>query len=102
MPVAELCRRQAVLLVSVVPFVGVEKSFAHKGGTAINLFGTIASRRQSRNRHDCQYCFSPWNGISSLLQFIFNSCRQKRLKVHASPCPPSLRGRSSYYNSNIG
>jgi predicted nucleotidyltransferase component of viral defense system len=38
MPVAELYRRQAALLVSVVPFVAVEKSFALKGGTAINLF----------------------------------------------------------------
>ena len=37
MPVAELYRRQAALLVSVVPFVAVEKSFALKGGTAINL-----------------------------------------------------------------
>ena len=38
MPVADLYRRQAALLVSVVPFVAVEKSFALKGGTAINLF----------------------------------------------------------------
>jgi predicted nucleotidyltransferase component of viral defense system len=38
MPVAELYRRQAALLVSVVPFVAAEKSFALKGGTAINLF----------------------------------------------------------------
>jgi Nucleotidyl transferase AbiEii toxin, Type IV TA system len=38
MPVAELYRRQAALLVSVVPFVDAEKSFALKGGTAINLF----------------------------------------------------------------
>ena len=30
MPVAELYRRQAALLVSVVPFVAVEKSFAPK------------------------------------------------------------------------
>jgi predicted nucleotidyltransferase component of viral defense system len=38
MPVAELYRRQAALLVSVVPFVASEKCFALKGGTAINLF----------------------------------------------------------------
>jgi predicted nucleotidyltransferase component of viral defense system len=38
MPVAELYRRQAALLFSVVPFVAVEKSLALKGGTAINLF----------------------------------------------------------------
>jgi hypothetical protein len=38
MSVAELYRRQAALLVSVVPFVAMEKSFALKGGTAINLF----------------------------------------------------------------
>ena len=38
MPVAELYRRQAASLVSVVPFVAAEKSFALKGGTAINLF----------------------------------------------------------------
>jgi hypothetical protein len=31
-------RRQVALLIKVVPFVGVEKCFALKGGTAINLF----------------------------------------------------------------
>jgi predicted nucleotidyltransferase component of viral defense system len=38
MPVAELYRRQAALLVRVIPFVAAEKCFALKGGTAINLF----------------------------------------------------------------
>jgi predicted nucleotidyltransferase component of viral defense system len=44
MPVAEIYRRQAALLVSVVPFVAVEQSFALKGGTAINLFVRDLSR----------------------------------------------------------
>jgi predicted nucleotidyltransferase component of viral defense system len=38
MPVAENYRRQAALLIKVVPFVAAEKCFALKGGTAINLF----------------------------------------------------------------
>jgi predicted nucleotidyltransferase component of viral defense system len=38
MPVAENYRRQVALLIKVAPFVGVEKCFALKGGTAINLF----------------------------------------------------------------
>jgi predicted nucleotidyltransferase component of viral defense system len=38
MPIAERYRRQAALLVSVLPFVAAEKRFALKGGTAINLF----------------------------------------------------------------
>ena len=38
MPVGESYRRQAALLVSIVPFVAAEKCFALKGGTAINLF----------------------------------------------------------------
>jgi len=38
MPVGEAYRRQAALLVSIVPFVAPEKCFALKGGTAINLF----------------------------------------------------------------
>jgi predicted nucleotidyltransferase component of viral defense system len=38
MAVGESYRRQAALLVSIVPFVAAEKCFALKGGTAINLF----------------------------------------------------------------
>jgi predicted nucleotidyltransferase component of viral defense system len=38
MPAAEPYRRQAGLLVSVLPFIAAEKCFALKGGTAINLF----------------------------------------------------------------
>lgn len=38
MPLAENYRRQASLLIKVVPFVAAEKCFALKGGTAINLF----------------------------------------------------------------
>jgi predicted nucleotidyltransferase component of viral defense system len=38
MPVAERYRRQAALLIQVMPFVAAEKEFALKGGTAINLF----------------------------------------------------------------
>jgi predicted nucleotidyltransferase component of viral defense system len=38
MPLDEVYRRQAALLIKVVPFVASETSFALKGGTAINLF----------------------------------------------------------------
>ncbi|NWF82202.1 MAG: nucleotidyl transferase AbiEii/AbiGii toxin family protein [Bryobacteraceae bacterium] len=38
MPVAEQYRRQAALLIRVLPFVAEEACFALKGGTAINLF----------------------------------------------------------------
>jgi hypothetical protein len=38
MPLAELYRRQAALLVRTIPLVAPEASFALKGGTAINLF----------------------------------------------------------------
>jgi predicted nucleotidyltransferase component of viral defense system len=38
MPVDETYRKQAALLVRVVPFVAAETVFALKGGTAINLF----------------------------------------------------------------
>lgn len=38
MPFADLYRRQAALLVRVLPYVAEEKVFALKGGTAINLF----------------------------------------------------------------
>ena len=38
MPVDEQYRRQAALLVRTLPLVAQEKSFALKGGTAINLF----------------------------------------------------------------
>ena len=38
MPVDESYRKQAALLVKIVPLVAVETSFALKGGTAINLF----------------------------------------------------------------
>jgi predicted nucleotidyltransferase component of viral defense system len=38
MPFSDLYRRQAALLVRVLPFVAQEECFALKGGTAINLF----------------------------------------------------------------
>lgn len=38
MPAAEVYRRQAALLVSVILLVAKEPCFALKGGTAINLF----------------------------------------------------------------
>lgn len=38
MPAAEIYRRQAALLINVIPLVARETCFALKGGTAINLF----------------------------------------------------------------
>lgn len=38
MPFSDLYRRQAALLVRILPFIADEQCFALKGGTAINLF----------------------------------------------------------------
>ncbi len=38
MPVDDGYRKQAALLIKIVPLVAIETSFALKGGTAINLF----------------------------------------------------------------
>jgi hypothetical protein len=38
MPLDELYRRQAALVVQTIPLVAQEDCFALKGGTAINLF----------------------------------------------------------------
>jgi len=38
MPFSDLYRRQAALLVRILPFIASEQCFALKGGTAINLF----------------------------------------------------------------
>jgi predicted nucleotidyltransferase component of viral defense system len=38
MPFRDVYRRQAALLIRVLPFIAQEKEFALKGGTAINLF----------------------------------------------------------------
>jgi Nucleotidyl transferase AbiEii toxin, Type IV TA system len=38
MPFSDLYRRQALLLIRVLPMVAEEPEFALKGGTAINFF----------------------------------------------------------------
>jgi len=38
MPFADIYRRQAMLLIRLLPVIAEEKCFALKGGTAINLF----------------------------------------------------------------
>jgi hypothetical protein len=38
MPLSEIYRRQAALLIRAIPLVATETCFALKGGTAINLF----------------------------------------------------------------
>jgi len=38
MPLDDNYRKQAMLLIKIVPLVAAETSFALKGGTAINLF----------------------------------------------------------------
>ena len=41
MPFADIYRRQAMLLIRLLPVIAEEKCFALKGGTAINLlYGT--------------------------------------------------------------
>ena len=53
MPVAERYRRQAALLIEVMPFVAAEKEFALKGGTAINLSVRESARQSAHGiRHE--------------------------------------------------
>ncbi len=49
MPADERYRRQAELLVRILPFVAEEKCFALKGGTAITLFIRNLRRLTSTN-----------------------------------------------------
>lgn len=66
MPFAELYRRQAALLVRILPFVATEACFALKGGTAINLF----LRNMPRLSVDIDLVYLPVADRSSSLRAI--------------------------------
>ena len=85
----EAIRRQAALLVKIVPFVAYEKSFALKGGTAINLF----LRDMPRLSVDIDLTYVPiadrvasLQGIDAALRRIAKEIRRgiSRARVNAS------------------
>jgi predicted nucleotidyltransferase component of viral defense system len=72
MPLDEAYRRQASLLIKVVPFVATETSFALKGGTAINLF----LRDMPRLSVDIDLTYVPVGDRSSSLKEIDAAMRR--------------------------
>lgn len=72
MPLDEAYRRQAALLIKVVPFVATETNFALKGGTAINLF----LRDMPRLSVDIDLTYLPVGDRSSSLKAIDAAMRQ--------------------------
>ena len=66
MPASDQYRRQAALLVRVIPFVAEEKCFALKGGTAINLF----VRNMPRLSVDVDLTYLPVEGRATSLANI--------------------------------
>jgi len=72
MPVDELYRQQAGLLVKIVPFVASETSFALKGGTAINMF----LRDMPRISVDIDLTYIPITDRSSSLKGIDAAMRR--------------------------
>lgn len=72
MPFRDLYRRQAALLVRVLPHVAQEKAFALKGGTAINLF----IRNMPRLSVDIDLTYLPVQERSASLAAIDASMRR--------------------------
>lgn len=72
MPVAELYRRQVVLLIKTIPLVAAEPCFALKGGTAINLF----IRDMPRLSVDIDLTYLPVAGRTSSLREIDAALRR--------------------------
>src|SRR3546814_9627980 len=88
MPFSEQYRRQASLLVRVLPFVARERCFALKGGTAINLF----VRDLPRLSVDIDLAFVPVGDRASALREI--DAAFHRIKR-------SLEGRSEEHTSEL-
>lgn len=76
MPAADLYRRQAALLIRVIPFVAKEPCFALKGGTAINLF----VRNMPRLSIDIDLTYLPIDDRATSLQAI-NAAMRRLAKV---------------------
>lgn len=79
MPVDELYRRQVELLVRILPFVAEEKSFALKGGTAINLF----VRDMPRLSVDIDLTYIPVAGRGESLKEIDAAMRRIADRIRA-------------------
>jgi predicted nucleotidyltransferase component of viral defense system len=72
MPAAEIYRRQAALLIRVIPLVAKEPCFALKGGTAINLF----VRNMPRLSVDLDLTYLPIADRITSLQAIDDAMRR--------------------------
>lgn len=72
MPIADLYRRQANLLVRVIPHIATERCLALKGGTAINLF----LRNMPRLSVDIDLCYLPVTDRSTSLNDIDAALRR--------------------------
>jgi hypothetical protein len=72
MPIAEIYRRQAALLIGVIPIVATESCFALKGGTAVNLF----VRNMPRISVDIDLTYLPVTDRETSLQAIDAAMRR--------------------------
>ncbi len=72
MPLDDVYRKQAAMLVKIVPFVAAETSFALKGGTAINLF----LRDMPRLSVDIDLTYVPIAGRASSVKEIDAALRR--------------------------
>lgn len=84
MPFSETYRRQAALLVRIVPLIAPEKCFALKGGTAINLF----VRNMPRLSVDIDLTYLPIRPRADSLAEIDAS--MKRIAERARSMPDAL------------
>ena len=89
MPVAEIYRQQAALLVKTMPLVATESSFALKGGTAINLF----VRNMPRISVDIDLTYLPIAGRSASLKAI--DAGMRRIAQAIKSGIPGARASSS-------
>ena len=80
MPVDDAYRKQAALLIKIVPLVAVETSFALKGGTAINLF----LRDMPRLSVDLDLTYLPVAGRASSLKQIDAGMRRIAKSIERS------------------
>ena len=89
MPASEQYRRQAALLISVLPFVAEETCFALKGGTAINLF----VRNMPRFSVDIDLTYLPLADRKTSLAEI--DAAMTRIAEHIQKGIPGVRVTSS-------
>ena len=80
MAFAELYRRQVALLIRVLPLVAEEKSFALKGGTAINLF----IRNMPRLSVDIDLTYLPVQPRTESMVALDAAIKRIRNRIHAA------------------